>query len=115
MISIYSYDIRISTMNLVVGLCVLLSCHVYTLLLHIPKRPGMDMRPLPYDQTSISTIAEYIRKKELLDLLMNPTVSVHSKVYLLESASLKPFDKSAIQEANLLNGGLLDKWNAESI
>ena len=101
-------------MHIVVGLFLLLSSHVYPLCIHIPKRPGMDMRPLPPDTTSISTIAEYIRKKELLDLLMNPTVSVLTKLYLLESSSLESLE-TGIQKPNLLNGGLLDKWNDDFI
>ena len=65
---------------------------------------GMDMRPSPVrnDTLLLSNIAEFIRKKEVLHLLMNPIVSVYDKLNLLENIDMNP---------SLLNGGLLNKWN----
>ena len=66
---------------------------------------GMDMRPMPTEPASIETIAEWMRKKEWLDFLTNPNVSLHSKINLLERVSLDT------QAPRLDKGGLMDKWN----
>lgn len=73
---------------------------------------GMDMRPMPTEPASIETIAEWMRKKEWLDFLTNPVISLTSKIYLLERTSLVDLD---IQASHVHKGGLMDKWNYDEI
>ena len=69
------------------------------------------MRPASPTTILISDIASHMRKKEILDLCLNPEVSLHHKLTFLEHSYLD----MGIQGPNLLNGGLFDKWNDTEI
>ncbi len=71
------------------------------------ENPGMDMRPMSNSTTiSIDEIGKYIQKKETLQLLMDPYLSIYMKLRMIQE--MDPTDYGW----NIFRGGLghQDDW-----
>lgn len=70
---------------------------------------GTDQRfPLKEDKTLMPKIIENFKKKELLNYLRSDNINI-----LIKVDAINKFNNNTPKPFNLLNGGLLDKWDFE--